>query len=468
MSSAWRQLGIGAAAIGAAGLLSVVGAYRPPLALAALFGIGLLFAVLRMPTYWLPSTALALYALVPQKLYTGLGIPEAINLGSFVLTVWAIRRALDTRTAGAGTTAHRPRVLMFVAVALIGWLLMLLAFAGSAGASVGWVVSITLGALLPFFVPVERADALRLRATLSILGAVLGLAAVWEKVREANPLFDQLYRLVGYSNSQHWSVYRSEGSFGHPLYVATFLSVAAAVALASWLSSAGERTRWLYLLAAAAAAAGLASTVSRGALIALVGGAIVAVLASVVFSRRGALLKAITIAAAGAAGWIFVGADLLSERTASSEAEQSGNARTAIIDVAIDTARRYDWIGAGPGASSEAADAAGSGGLLVENSYLQLLISIGVPGLLLFAILMAGAAIVALRRRNIAALTALTVFLIGIFGYNAIDGLRTIHVFLGCILLFCLAATDRPDRNEPSSEPKNLAVGRYPGFARVR
>jgi O-antigen ligase len=97
-------------------------------------------------------------------------------------------------------------------------------------------------------------------------------------------------------------------------------------------------------------------------------------------------------------------------------------------------------LGTGPGTSSLAAAELGFS-LPIENSLLQILVSLGVPGLLLFGLLIGLALRASLRNPGgLAAASALVAYVVSVSGYNAIDDRRSAHVILGLLLVIALNA----------------------------
>ena len=78
---------------------------------------------------------------------------------------------------------------------------------------------------------------------------------------------------------------------------------------------------------------------------------------------------------------------------------------------------------------------------VIENSGLQLLISVGIPGLALMVILIAALVINSLKANDIASAAALVAYVICILGFNAIDAIRGMHLLIGLLVLITLNPT---------------------------
>lgn len=407
-------------------------------------GAALLFALFRLPAHVLPALAFVLYAVGAAQL-----IPSGLPVGtpSVLLLVWMVRRA-----AGAlGTTrASRARVLApadrlpaeragmavpTLSVLLLVWLLLLIELGDLGGNSTGWLLNFVPVVLAPLLVRDLSREAAVLERSWIVLATILGIYALIEFNVRAN----FLYWAVGFESSQHWSVYRPEGPFGHPLLFGTFLAVGALLAFGKWL----EGHRGANLVAASVAVAGVVVTSSRGSLIAVVAGILVVVAVVVARpgrSRRGRAWGLVLLLAAAAA--VLIPATPLLDRWMSDEADGSSTARSQGFEVAMSLAERSSYLGTGAGTSSLASTLAGST-LPIELSPLQALVSLGVPGVaLLLAIIFVGISR-ALAARHIAAVGGLTAFLVAISGYNYFDDRRSALILFGMILVIAVGSERR-------------------------
>lgn len=455
-----RALFISAAAL----LVVVVGVLAPrfvsdfgiivvPLALIAFAAIAVLFLV---PVEILPAVALTVFALVPSRILPQDGPLGALPLTSIILVVWAARRIIlgqgndyhvspgGARAPGSPHEREQFKAAAVISGALfLAWAVFSLVRSVDLQASAGWLISFTAGALLPLAVGRATREAIWIRRSWLILGGWLGLYAVVEAVLQVNPLWGNLYIALGVTDAQHWSVYRAEASFGHPLFAALFFAVACAMAIGVWLTST---SRWT-LVAGIFSGLGLVATVSRGAML---GGAVavmVAYLAAMVIGGEKRWNRFALLGLLGVVGIFGIFQfDAFTARNDSTEAARSSGARDTGVWVAGQVADLTDWLGSGPGTSGI------SGRLfddvVIENSLLQLLMSVGLPGLILFIGMIGAAFLHALSRGAVGDMAGLLAYAICISGFNAIDALRPMHLLLGCLLILTVnpGVDVRPDR----------------------
>ena len=453
-----------------------------PLFLFAVLALGTLFLV---PVEVIPAVALTIFVLVPPRVLPQDGPLGALPLTTIVLVVWAFRRivldqgngtrignAEGTFTAGPPTTAPFKTAAVVSGGLFFVWAVISIFRSPDMQTSLGWLISFTAGALLPLLVGNARREAAHLHRAWMILGGWLGAYALVEAILHTNLLWGTLYNLIGLPNAQHWAVYRAGASFGHPLLAALFFAVAVALAVGTWLST---RSAWA-LAAAVFSGLGLAVTVSRGAMLA---GAIAAA-----FAYLAALLvrgeKRWSRFAAGA-GLAIVGVvgiiqfDAFSARDTSAEGALSTGARDLAWWVALQAGHLTNWIGSGTGTSGITGRLFTD--VVIESSLLQLLIGVGIPGLLLFALMVGSAFFHALSVRAVGAAAGMLAFAICISSFNALDGVRSMHLLLGCLFIMTLsppaapsmppAASLRPVTSARDSE-RIPQPAHHPGGARAR
>jgi hypothetical protein len=429
-----------------------------PLVLVAFAAVAVLLLV---PVEILPALALTVFALLPSRLLPQDGPLGALPLTTIILVIWAGRRIFlgqgndayvepGNIRGTASTHEHEPfKTAAIISGALFFvWAAIALIRSVDFQASAGWLISFTAGALLPLVVGRATREAIWIRRAWLMLGGWLGAYAVVEAALQANPLWGNLYIALGATDSQHWSVYRAEASFGHPLFAALFFAVACAIAIGVWLTS---NNRWT-LLAGLFSGLGLVATVSRGAML---GGAVavmVAYLVAMVISGEKRWSRFSLLAVLGVVGIFGIFQfDAFTARNDSTEAALSSGARDTGVWVAGKVTDMTNWLGSGPGTSGI------SGRLfddvVIENSMLQLLMSVGLPGLILFIGCIGAAFLHALSRGAVGDMAGLLAYAICISGFNAIDALRPMHLLLGCLIILTLnpgvgvAVGGRPDRN---------------------
>jgi O-antigen ligase len=404
----------------------------------------LAFVLLRSPVRVLPTIAFTSYAIgLVQVVPTGL----PLGISSIIMIVWAARRAISAlgdsalrlRFPASAPPARQgliPVVVPALAVSLIVWLLLLTVIGEFGDASAGWLRSFVPVVLLPLLVQNLVGEASVLKNAWITLGGVLGVYAIIEFALRAN----FLYWALGMPSSQHWSVYRSEGPFGHPLLFGTFLGTAAILAFGAWL----EGRRSLYLVGAGLAVGGVLVTASRGSLLAVLLGILLAVSMVVLRPRRSRKGRAVTLALLlGATAVVLIAATPLLDRWTSDEAEGSSAARNEGIALALSLAEKTHYLGTGAGTSSTVALLSGST-LPIEVSPLQALVSMGLPGALIFATIIFVAFTRSVSGFKVSAAAGLLTFVISVSGYNYLDDRRSALLLLGAILMIALGS--RPPR----------------------
>jgi hypothetical protein len=429
-----------------------------PLFLVAVLALGALFVV---PVEVVPAVALTIFALVPPRILPQDGPLNALPLTTIVLGVWAFRRIVLGQGNGSpvgtgpsraiahapwpvGQPASQPAAQPFKLGAVVCgalfflWGVLSVFRSPDLQTSLGWLISFTAGALLPLAVGPARREAEHIQRAWLVLGGWLGAYAVVEAALRTNLLWGAVYNLIGLPDGQHWAVYRAGASFGHPLLAALFFAVALSLAVGSWLTT---HSHWT-LAAAIFSGLGLAVTVSRGAMLAGAIAATFAYLAALFI--RGEKRWSRFAAAGGLAVVGVIGItqfDAFSARDTSAEGALSTGARDLALWVALQAGHLTGWIGSGTGTSGITGRLFTD--VVIENSLLQLLIGVGIPGLLLFALLVGSAFFHALSHRAVGAAAGMLAFAMCISSFNALDGIRAMHLLLGCLLILTL--------NPPSS-----------------
>lgn len=406
--------------------------------LVATIGATLVFSLLTLPVHLLPMLAFAQYTLgLAHVVSTGL----PIGISASIMIFWAFRRAIVAVGISTLKSSQFPRTLEgrklpmtvpVLAIALMVWMFFLSAFAPLKDESIGWIISFLPVVILPLIFRDLSLEAKAIRNAWVILGAVLGIYASLEVLFQEN----FLYWALGANPSQHWSVYRAEGAFGHPLLFGAFLAVAAVLAFGEWL----DGRRAVFFVAAFCASAGVIATSSRGSLVALFVGVVAAICMVVLRPGRSHKERAVgLILALGTAIALVLMLTPLLDRWFSEEAERSTVARTEGLELAIFLIKSSNYLGTGPGTSSLAARSAGST-LPIELSPLQALVSLGVPGSLLLLCILFVALHRSFRDRNIVAVSGVATFVVAISGFNYFDDRRSALILLGCILIISLGS----------------------------
>lgn len=427
----WEVLGVVAAALATVlivlAILAVADGWVWAIGIVAV--LLALIALVATPVHWLPAVAAIAFCVLPLRLLPSSGAFGAMPPITAIVVVWVVRRLLMTRNDGDGRAWPAFRLWSFVlAAAFAGWLLVTTAQSVSIVTSMGWTVSFCLAVISPMLVGDAREEARILRSALIWCGGIFAAYAVVELMLQSS-VYDIIYTAVGASTDRTWSVYRAHSSFGHPLFAASFFTITAVLGVGGWVR--GGPTR--YLVLGGLSAAGVAATVSRGPIAAMAVGMGLVLLGGLAFHTR--FLP--RLAALGTLGGIGVLAILnfpaLQQREDSVEGVLSAGARDLGTDVALRAAESVGWLGSGPatsGITSRQFDE-----VIVENSLLQLLISVGVPGVVLFVALFAAVASTALTHRDVGTAAAVAAYVVAISGFNAIDALQQLHVLLGFLVI---------------------------------
>ena len=401
----------------------------------ALLAFAALVTLLLLPVHILPAVALAAFALIPPRILPQDGPIGALPLTTAVIVVWAIRRLLPTKANAVGRATPAPfkSATRYFGLLLLIWTLFALLRTVDLQASLGWTISFSAAVLLPLCIGSSTFEAYWIRRVWLLLGSWLGAYALLEGVLRFNPIWGGLFSLLGLRDHQHWSVYRADASFGHPLFAALFFAVACALAIGVWLQESSRPA----LVAAIFSGLGLVATVSRGAILAAAVAIGFAYAVSLIIRNEKRWSKFILLAALMVLAVIALFQfDAFTARNNSFEAELSAQARDLGVWVSLQAANLTNWIGSGPGTSGITGRLFND--VTIENSLLQLLISIGLPGVMLFLLMIGSAIAHAISQRAVGAAAAIVAHTVGIAGFNAIDALRPMHLVLGCLLILAL------------------------------
>jgi O-antigen ligase len=406
-----------------------------------------LVAAATAPVHVLPSAALVLYAVLPQQLigYGYFGLTPAL----VAILFWAVRRWLAAPAVRPDPIDRWWLAARFAAALLVLWTAYLMlvrpSIVGGGGPSAReWLISFAVGAVLVLFVRVSGREADLLVRTLAVVTVAAAVFAVVEVAVQQNPIYLPLYDAVGRGLQLDGGVHRASVGFGHPLYAGTFFTVVFAVFFVRWIDDVPQS-----LIPLLAAVAGAASTVSRGALaVAAVVGAVVTVVRLPRLRRirspkpmRLLALAPLAVAAVAASG-------LLGARTSTGEAARSSEVRGDNVAEAIALARSSGWTGSGPTTADPLTIALSHGAYPMENSLLQILVSLGVPGLVLLLATLALVVAAAARSGAHAGAAGVVAFAAVTAGYNGLEGLLPLHSLLGLVFLLCLAGGQLPARTD--------------------
>ena len=446
-----------------------------------LLGVVALLALvgcLAVPVEHLPTVALVLLVLVPDRIADYSSSP-VLTPATAVLAVWTVRRLLTRSTTDAEQPVggeHRLRhVLTGSAVLLLVGMVPLVLVSPSKRFSIGWVATFALAVVVPLLVGDLEREGRRLRQALPWVGSVVAGYAIVEYLLEQNLVYGPLYDALGLDELQHWSVYRSDATLGHPLVAGLFFATVLGFCTGRWLES--HRSR--FAAAAVLNGLGIVTTVSRGSYIAAAAAVSVVLLTALCVERQHRARRLLVLAVFAVGGVLAANSDAFVERGLSAEGLSSLNSRSSLPQIAVDTARAYHWLGGGPASSLPLAEPYNFQHLPIENSYLQLLIGIGLWGLALFVLVLVLAAVRAVRGRSFSGLGALVGYATAAGGFAALDSRRDLVVLLGLLVVIALRRPDerpapgadeelpRPaGRPQPVRRPAAVPVGAGRGGAR--
>ena len=419
------------------------------IAAAGSLAIAFVVVVWSLPRSTLLPTALAVTVLLPVG---RLPVPEALTVlgpGAFVVLVWTLRRERHGR-------ARAPVVMIALGVTCLVWTAVSLVLGISLVRSAGWSVAFGVLVLLPALdrrlAPDEARAVLRTWTTLSVVLAVFGVV---ERLLRANPLYGWVWRLGDHPILQYWSDYRITTSLGHPLNNALFFAVGTSLAVGAAVERGGARP----LVAAALSLVGVFLTISRGGLLAVAVGVAVVVLGPV--GRRaatdGAFRRRVAAGTTVGLGLALVAlSPVFQDRWASSNGMASARARDALGPLVWAVSTHQGHLGSGPGTSNALLERLGTP-TIVENSWFQLLLSLGLPGVVLVAGLVVTAVVVGLRGRAVAAAAGLGALATAAAGFNWIESDRPGMLYLGLLLAAALAAPVRDGPPPPRYAPADSA-----------
>lgn len=390
-------------------------------------GLAAIVLLFMVKVDWLPAVAFSAYALLPV---TAAPVPDIVTVVSpslVIILIWLVRSPKpDPKIRGVFDRWQNALIWL-----ILFWMLISTIWSEYKMNAAGWGLTFAIGALVIGWRRLTPQATANLMKTWMLLVTGLSVYALVEFATKTNFIWGPIYAAGPYPPRNSYAVYRVIASFGHTLNASTFFAVSLAAVLGYWLMTGRRKL----LLVAGLCAAALALTSSRGGMLA---GAIAAVVVFVFGAakvRKQFGTKMVVVLGALGAGMIALTVGPLAERLVSDESYESGLIRDKIVSLAMQTAEVSGFMGFGPGSSRPALIDVTGTHLILENSYLQLLVSVGVPGLVLIGLLILVTAIRAIAAQQYAALGALVAYAISIGGFNFIEAQRPAHLLLGVIML---------------------------------
>lgn len=364
----------------------------------------------------MPAIALWLLVLLPIGFMDVPGlIGDFFTPSVLVILIWLFRVAIAERMT---LLLRVPIHGLLIAIPFLAFLSASAIASERIDVTLVWLAVFVICVVLPALVGQVCFDDVwqAVRWSLAGIGLFLGILASVDFLFHFNP-WAVLYQdqLIGSS------VFRTRTSLGHPLTTAMVASVA--LAACAFPSSKGRQ--WPYWVCALGALIAVVLSVSRTSVIAVSASAIVGLLSAIprtgdLIKRvrgRGGRLTAILMAA------IFVSAVALSplmrERNVATEGISSATYRSQVLDAALDLIAERPLLGFGPGTSTRIYESYTRAPL--ENSALQLAVSIGLPAFILCLVGMAVIITVAMRRGRAGPAAGIVAFMISAAGFNILD-----------------------------------------------
>lgn len=412
----------------------------PLLIIAVIASLLVLFA---LPRRVLPPLALLTLVLVPVG-YMDLGrtIGRYFTPAVIIVLVWVLRLFFVKRkervprqpSATAGGILWLP---------VVGMLVISTVASTSLITSLSWITVVAITTVIPYYLGRSRTEEVWRGSQIALVAIALflGALAATDYFLGINPWTS----LFSYDvNEKVWSVFRTRTSLGHPLVTATVASACTMVALF------GQRIpRLLRIAGLLGGGVALILAVSRTSVLAVAMGVAVGCLvllfgpqAEKGESRR---LPGFLLLIAGVAFLLVVtNSPLLAERNESTGGVASSMYRDESSAVAFSMIQAHFFIGTGPGTAPTQFSNVYDGPL--ENSVLQLILSLGVPLASVALVAIAGL-ILRLALRGEATLAAtLLAFSVSLVGFSAIDVNTALLAFLSPLLYRAGQVLGRVDR----------------------
>lgn len=390
------------------------------------------------PRHWWPAGAASLILLVPFAYASGSATLSYLVPGSLIMLTYVL--------AGLG---QRPPWMGQGVSILTGIFALYCAFQIPFGGSDNnsrkliWTLLLIFVVLLPFLT--SRNHLILKPIVLMVLGSgvVISIFGIIEYATRFN-IFAEFFSLASSPLTQKWGDYRILTMVGHPLVNATFLAVSGTASLASYL-------RWNYrssLLILVLSGAALVLTQSRTGIAALAVGIGFALIGSAKGKNKGRIIGAIMLLAI--AMLIFVQIENpLSQRNSSVEGQGSSELRFAYLEVMPDLMDAASIWGTGAGLSDSALEKVGgyASGYPIESSAVQLVVSLGPLGTLLFVAAVGGVLILSVRRGAFIAPSMFAAYLVAASGFNLFEAFPALIAVPG-ILLSASVAEACDDSND--------------------
>jgi O-antigen ligase len=425
------------------------------LAVVTMVLLGGMLYLLAMPLSWMPALALAFAALVPAISLQPAGA-KFPGIANFILIVWFARMLLSRDRVRVRVDALYVVLLALLCV----WLVVTTATSIAPEMSIIWLSNFLPAIAVPLMIRMDGETARRLASTWITVGAVLAVHACLEWVFQDDLVYGALAQLLGVPSPQHWSAYRPETSFRHPIPAGGFLAATALLAL----GQAIRLRRPVYVAVGLLASVATVLTQTRGAALGLLVGAVVIMLGWS-YRRFPSAPKVRPWVALIMLASAYLGSNFgpLAARSESLEGEGSVEQREVVSQVVLDLAHQTGYVGTGPGTAQRALAAFKTITVPIESSALQLLLAVGAIGAITLLLLLVAAILQGMSNRNLGAAAALASLVVALSTYNAIEAKPGQMIFVGLAILLARSLGDAPrDQTSTStsrSRSRKSAVG---------
>jgi hypothetical protein len=343
---------------------------------------------------------------------------------------------------------HRPiPSVAILSLGLLCWVALSLAFATlTTRAGVLWTFCFIVSPCVVGISGAQLDDDRARRLFLDVMSVLGVYAAIETFVLHSNPLMDPVWHAAAVPLLQKWGTYRATTILGHPLLNATFFAVAAVLGLDRFLRKDGRR---LHGMQTVAVVIGEIATKSRGPEIAM-GIGMVALLA--LRASRGISWRSVA-AMIGMVVAFWAGAVVFLARNDTAIGKLSTDNRSGTVANARQAIAGHTLFGVGPGESEAYRQATKLRGVptsppqyfhkpppaptVIESAYGEMAVSIGIPGALLFVLVLAAAVASSFSDTSTEGVgIALIVFGVCIAGFNALEGHAQLLALLGFLMVW--------------------------------
>jgi hypothetical protein len=399
-------------------------------------------ACITVPAEWLPPIALVAALVLPYEVTRW---PVAL----FPMVVWLIR---------ATPVRIESRTVRWGALCLGVWLVLAATFASVQSRSgVIWLAVALCAVVWPMVRGAQLANFRELqRVFVGLTSCLAGFALIEKFVLKSNPVYGSLYAVGGDPIIQGHT-YRATTLLGHPLVNGAIFATAAVLAIDEALMRSARRGSLLRVLLLLS---GLGATVSRGSTAAAIVG-----IGLLVLTRRGrtssTLRKALVSLAVLLAGIVFIGD--LAARNSSTEGQRSTMVRAMLISDTERALSGHSVLGVGPGEVEKYRQQFGllhfdprsqtTPPIALESTYAEVLVGIGIPGVCLFLLVIAGAVIHGLRSEMaVASACALLTYSLALGTFKT-EGHVQLLIVLGLLLSLAMVPNKKAASNGGPLEP---------------